>query len=262
MTIQHELSAILTIASRDFTKLIRDRMRVFATFMFPVIFIGVLGGSLQSNLGKQVGYNFLTFVFVGVLGQTLFQSTAAGIISIIRDRESDFSQEMFVSPISRYTIIIGKLFGESSVALTQALGIVMFGLIIHVPLSLWDIAKLAPFTLIVCLLGGAFGLLVLSNLSNQTAANQIFPFVIFPQFFLSGVFSPIKNLPPLLFLLSRITPMTYGVDLMRGIYYWGKPEYSRIVLHNPIFNLGAIAVLFSVFVFTGTFLFIRNERNR
>src|SRR5690242_10431880 len=107
------LNAILTIAYRDVIKLLRDRTRLIAGLVFPVIFIGALGGSLQANLGARAGFNFLAFVFTGVLGQTLFQSTASGIISLIEDRENDFSQEIFVSPVSRYTIILGKIVGES-----------------------------------------------------------------------------------------------------------------------------------------------------
>src|SRR3990167_5967693 len=102
-----EFNAILTIALRDFTKFLRDRTRIVFSFVFPLIFIGVLGSSLQANIGESLGYNFLFFTVIGVLGQTLFQSTASGIISLVEDRENDFSQEMFVSPISRYSIIIG-----------------------------------------------------------------------------------------------------------------------------------------------------------
>jgi len=69
-----QLNAIITIAYRDFVKFLRDRTRLIATFIFPVIFIGILGGSLQANLGNALGYNFLLFTFIGVLGQTLFQN--------------------------------------------------------------------------------------------------------------------------------------------------------------------------------------------
>jgi len=88
------LNAILTIAMRDLTKLLRDRTRIFASLIFPGIFIGVLGTSLQANLGSNLGYNFLEFVFIGVLAQTLFQSTAGGIISLVEDRQNNFAQEM------------------------------------------------------------------------------------------------------------------------------------------------------------------------
>lgn len=257
-----EINAIITIGSRDFIKFIRDRFRILATFIFPMIFIGILGGSLQSNLGKSVGFNFLTFVFIGSIGQTLFQSTASGIISLVRDREEDFAQEMFVAPVSRFSIVLGKIFGESMVALAQVLGIVLFGLIIQVPIDWSHMARLIPFMIIPCLLGGAFGVLVLANLGSQVSVQQIFPFVIFPQFFLSGVFAPIKDLPPVLLVLSRLAPMTYSVDFIRSIYYWGTPEYSKIVLFNPVHGLVIIGIIFTVFLSLGTFLFVRNERER
>src|SRR5207253_2775886 len=72
------------------------------------------------------------FTFTGVFGQTLFQTTSQGVMSLISDRENDFSQEMFVSPISRYSIIIGKILGESLVALPQAAAILAFAFIVGI----------------------------------------------------------------------------------------------------------------------------------
>jgi hypothetical protein len=120
----HELSGVLAIAHRDLVKLLRDRTRLIADLVFPMVFIGVLGVSLQSAFDQFAEFNFLTFVFTGVLAQTLWQSSAMGVISLIEDRENDFSQEIFVSPISRYSIVVGKVLGESLVALPQGLAIV------------------------------------------------------------------------------------------------------------------------------------------
>jgi len=184
------------------------------------------------------------------------------VISLIEDRENDFSQEIFVSPISRYSIIIGKVLGESIVAFLQVIGIILFGFIIRLPLSLPLLLSLIPAMFIVCFLGGAFGILVLANLNSQRSANQIFPFLILPQFFLAGVFSPIKHLPIYLLILSRIAPMTYAVDFIRSLYYQGMPEYNQVVLYNPYIDLLIIAGMFLVFLFIGTFLFVKNERNR
>lgn len=258
----HTLNTILTIAYRDFVKFLRDRGRVIATFIFPFLFIGVLGGSLQSNLGESAGYNFLTFVFIGVLAQTLFQSTAAGIISLIEDRKNDFSQEMFVSPVSRYTIIFGKIVGETTVSLAQAVGILVFGLIIGIPFGWLDLLRLFPIGLIAALFGGAFGVMVLANLSSERSANQIFPFLIFPQFFLAGVFNPIRHLPLALDIASHLAPMRYAVDLMRGIFYYGKPEYDKVVIYSPVKNLTIIGIVFAVFLIIGTIRFTRSEKNR
>lgn len=257
-----DINAVLTIATRDFTKLLRDKTRLIGGLIFPFVFMGILAPSLHAGFGEAIGYNFIAFVFAGVLGQTLFQSTASGIISLIQDRESDFAQEMFVSPISRYSIIAGKILGESLVSLVQTIGIFIFALIMGVPLSFGSILLLIPASVIICLLGGAFGVMVLASLSSQRSANQIFPFLIFPQFFLAGVFNPIRELPLYLEILTRIAPMTYAVDLARNAYYWGKPEYSKVVVYSPLVDLAVIGGMIVGFIIVGTYLFVRNERNR
>jgi len=257
-----DVSAILALAQRDLMKFLRDPVRMVSTFIFPLIFIGVLGGSFEASFGSEIGYSFLTFTFTGVLAQTLFQSSALGLISLIEDRENDFSQEIFVSPISRYSIIFGKVLGESLVSMTQGIGIIAFAVIIGIPITIGQVLALAPVALVVCFFGGAFGVIIMANLNSQRAANQVFPFIMLPQFFLAGVFTPIDNLPWYLDILSRISPMRYAVDLARSIYYAGLPEYPVVVLQGPGFNLGVIAVLFGLFLLAGTFLFVRKERNR
>jgi len=255
-----EASAILVIAHRDFTKLLRDRQRMIAEFAFPVIFIGILGTSLQTGFGDRAGVNLLHFVFTGVLGMTIWQSTAQGLISLIADREQDFSQEIFVSPISRYSIILGKILGESLVALPQWLGIVLFGLVLQVPLDAGQLIRMALAGIVVAFFGGAFGVLVLANLSSQRAAAQIFTFVMLPQYFLAGIFNPIGSLPLPLDILSKISPMRYAVDFMRDAYYSTTAE--RVQLFDASTNLVIMAAMFVVFMVVGTFRFVRAERNR
>ena len=257
-----EINAILTIAYRDMLRFIRDPSRLVGTIILPIIFIGILGGSFASNLGKSIGYDFLTFTFTGVLAQTLFQSTAFGLISLIEDRDNDFTQEIFVSPISRYSIIFGKIFGESLVALVQAVVVIGFGAILGVSISLPLALAMLPVSIVSCLLGGSFGMILLSVFGSQRAANQIMPFLIFPQFFLAGVFTPIRRLPWYIDILSKISPLRYAVDLTRGIFYAGQPEYDKVVLASPLVNLIIMTAMFLIFLVIGTTLFVRSERNR
>ncbi len=254
-----ELSAVLTLAHRDFIKLVRDRTRIVADFSFPLIFIGILGPTLQAGFGDAAGIDLLPFIFTGVLAQTVWQSASLGVISLLADREQDFSQEIFVSPISRYSIILGKILGESLVALPQAVAIVAFGAILGVHFTPAQLGGMAAATLLIAVSGGAFGVIVLSRLDSQRQANQIFPFVMLPQFFLAGVFNPIGSLPPVLDVLSKIAPMRYAVDLMRDVYYTGGPNVAVFGLPT---NLLVIGVEFVVFMVVGTAGFVRAERNR
>jgi ABC-2 type transport system permease protein len=137
-----------------------------------------------------------------------------------------------------------------------------FAVIIGIPLSMSQLMLLIPASLIVCFFGGAFGVIIMANLKSQRAANQVFPFIMLPQYFLAGVFTPINELPWYLDILSLISPMRYAVDLLRGGYYLGLAEYSAVVLESPAFNLGISVVLFALFLVVGTILFVRREKNR
>src|SRR5437660_4303330 len=106
-----------------------------STFVFPLIFIGALGGSLQATFGRSSDVNLLEFTFTGVFAMTLFQTTAFGLISLIEDRENDLTQEIFVSPISRYSIVLGKIIGETLVALPQGLVVILSAVTVRINIS-------------------------------------------------------------------------------------------------------------------------------
>jgi ABC-2 type transport system permease protein len=257
-----ELSAVAVIAHRDFVKLLRDRLRILADFALPLTLVLLLGPTLQAGFGQPGGIEVMTFVFTGVLAQSVWQSAAMGVISLIADREEDFSQEIFVSPISRYAIVAGKIIGESLVALPQALAILGLALLLGVPLSPLSLVGLLPVVLAMAIYGGAFGILVLSNISSQRTANQVFPFLMLPQFFLAGVFNPVHDLPPVLAVLSALSPMRWAVELVRNTYYAtqvgsGVPDVSPLSIVVPV-----LALSFLGFIVVGTALFVRAERNR
>jgi len=255
-------SGVLIIAFRDILKLLRDKKRLIGGLIFPLASIAILGSSLDANLSKTVGFNFLIFVYLGVVTQNMFSSTASGIAWLIEDRQTDFSQTFFVSPISRYTIIFGKVLGESVVAYTQIFGLFLIGFISGVDLDFFRFVQILPILFLVCFFGGSFGVLIMANFMDKRSIDQVFPFFIFPQFFLSGVFIPMKDVPEYLIILSRITPLFYAVDFVRGIYYLGKPEYDLVVVYNPLLNLGVMVSMFLVFISLGTYIFVKSEKER
>jgi ABC-2 type transport system permease protein len=257
-----ELSAILAIAHRDFVKLLRDRARIVSDFAFPILLVGLLGPALQAGFGSAGGLDLQAFVFTGVLAQTVWQSAAMGVISLIADRDEDFSQEIFVSPISRYSIVAGKILGESLVAMPQALALLAVGIVLGLSLSPGLVAVVLAAVAVAALSGAAFGILVLSNIGSQRTANQVFPFVMLPQFFLAGVFNPLSGLPLPLDILSRLSPMRYAVDLVRHAYYGSVPSAVPATVAPVGEDLAILAGLFAIFVVVGTARFVRAERNR
>jgi ABC-2 type transport system permease protein len=257
-----ETGAVAAIATRDVLKFMRDPSRVVLSFLVPFLLIVLLAGTLQLNLGGAIRFNFTAFIFTGVLGMTIFQSSMQGVASLLEDRQNDFAQEMFVAPISRYAIVLGKILGEAMVAMTQTIPLVVLALALRVSVSPERLALVLIAAIAGCLLGGSVGLLALSVINTQQAANQLFNFVLLPQLFLAGVFSPINRLPWYLEILSLLSPLRYVVDLLRGVLYFGSPAYSQVVLFPPLVNLSIIGVMFAAFMVVGTALFVRRETNR
>ncbi|HUB42103.1 MAG TPA: ABC transporter permease [Streptosporangiaceae bacterium] len=257
-----EISALLAIAQRDVIKLLRDRPRLAVNLAFPVLLIAGLGGLLQATVGKVTGLSTITLSFTGVLAASLFQSSAAGMISIVEDRENDFSRELFIAPVSRLTLLAGKIAGESAVALSQGVLIVLFAVAFGVRMTGWQLLGLAGTGLVCCLLGAAFGLATIAALPNQRSAMQIFQFLIIPQYVLGGVLVPLTTAPPLLAGIAWLMPMRYCVELARAAFYAGLPGYHRVVAVSAGVDLAVIAVLTVTLLAAGGALFSYRERVR
>src|SRR5260370_4683290 len=109
-----------------------------------------------------------------------------------------------------------------------------------------QLALIAPLALVSCMLGVSFGLVANTMINTQQAANQIFNFLLLPQLFLAGVFTPITSLPWYLELLSPLSPLRYVVDLFRAALYAGRPDYQKCALFTPATHRLVITLIFTV----------------
>jgi ABC-2 type transport system permease protein len=257
-----QFSALAAIAQRDVTKLARDRLRLAVSLAFPVMLMVGLGYTLEPAVGKATGLNELTVAFTGVLAASLFQSAAAGMISLVEDRENDFARELFVAPLPRLTLVSGKVLGETVVALVQGAFIVVFAIAFGVEANAGQLAVLIAPGVACALVGASFGLATLATLPNQRSAMQIFQFLIIPQYVLCGVLVPAHGLPAALEVIAWATPMTYGVDLTRAAFYHGQPGYNAAVSLGPAGAIAAMAGFFVIFMVLGAVLFTYRERHR
>jgi ABC-2 type transport system permease protein len=257
------IGALLTIAGRDAQRFFHNYAQLISSLAFPVLLIGGMGGLMQDSLGNAVSYSLVSFSVIGCFAMTLFTATVDGVASLIEDRDNDFGQELFIAPISPYAIILGKMLGQSVIALLQGAVTLVIGGIFFSTHFTWELVlSLIPVAILICLLGGAFSTLLTSIISNQRAAAQVTNLIQIPQLFLAGVFIPLKNLPWYLDIISKLSPMRYVIDLTRALFYAGQPTYSQVVLESPWIDLIVSVVMFLVCFIAGTLLFVRHERNR
>jgi ABC-2 type transport system permease protein len=258
----YQLGGLAAIAWRDVLKLLRDRPRLAVNLAFPLFLVAGLGTLLQPTVGRVTGLNALALAFTGVLAATLFQSAAAGMISIVEDRETDFARVLFVTPVARATLLAGKICGECLVALVQAGCVLAFAAAIGVSVPAGKLLFLAPACLGACLAGAAFGLVTIAVLPTQRSAMDVFQFLIIPQYVLAGVLVPLHGAAPWLRVVSLAMPLRYAVDLTRAAYYTGTAGYREAVIGSPVLDTAITGGLAVIFLTAGGLLFSYRERTR
>jgi ABC-2 type transport system permease protein len=257
-----DLNAVFAIAWREILRAVKSPLSIAFTVIFPILFIGILGGSISQNLSGALSYAYLPFMLIGMVANSMYQGTITGVTNLVEERDNDFTAELFVAPISRYAVLLGKVIGSGIAAMVSLVGIVAMIVIMQIPMNPGDLMRVIALTPILALAGGALGVFLIGLTQEPRTVAVAVPLLIFPQMFLSGALIPVQASSGILGMLAKITPMTYSIDLARNIYYWGKPEYAAAVLHPPMVDLAITIGFFLVFTIVGTVLFVRADRNR
>jgi ABC-2 type transport system permease protein len=216
-----DLRAIKIVWYRDLIRFVRDRMRLVTALVQPVLYLLVLGTGLTALVNRggnglsASGIDVRTFMFPGVMTMAVVFTAMFSSGSIVWDREFGFLREMLVAPVSRASIVIGKLLGGATVATFQGVVILALAGLVGVPYRP-SLLLLLVFELI--LLAGAmtaFGVMAAARIKNFQSFMALMQMVIMPMYFLSGAMFPLSGIPGWLRFLTRINPLTYAVDPLR-----------------------------------------------
>jgi ABC-2 type transport system permease protein len=257
-----EANATFAIAWREILRAVKSPLSIAFTVIFPVIFIGILGGSISQNLSGALPYAYLPFMLIGMIANTMYQGTITGVTNLVEERENDFTAELFVAPISRYSVLLGKIIGSGLASLVSLVGIIAMIFVMQIPMNFGDLLRVIALAPVLALAGGSLGVFFIGFVQDPKVAGAGVALLVFPQMFLAGALIPVANSSGVLGLLAKVMPMTYSIDLARNIFYAGKPEASFTVLNSPWLDLAVTVGFFLVFTIVGTYLFVRADRNR
>lgn len=211
------LSGVYTIWLREMMNFRRARSRIVSTLAMPFFWIVLMGVGLGSAFGSDVmGLDYLTFMATGIIGMSLLFNSIFSGVSVVVDRRFGFLKEVFVAPIPRSSIIIGKILGGSSVAMITGSMVMLIAIALAgVPVS-WGILPALAFMAMTSFVFIGLGLLIASRMESMEGFNMIMSFIMMPVFFLSGIFFPLNQTPAWMQGISMANPLTYGVDGIRA----------------------------------------------
>lgn len=162
---------------------------------------------------------YMVPAMIGIILQYL--TTMLTATSIVRERERGTIEQLIVTPLRSWELIVGKLLPYVLVAFLNTIEVLTIGVILfHVPIN-GDLLLLLALTALFLVTTLGIGLLISSIANTQQEAMLTTMFTLLPSIFLSGFFFPLAAMPVWLQVLSYAIPLRYFLIIVRGIVLKG-----------------------------------------
>ena len=245
-----DLRAIRAVSYREVIRFLRAKSRIVSSIAVPLIWFCAFGLGLGSAFGVRHGdLGYAEFLAPGIVAMTvLFASTLSGI-TIIVDKEFGIIKELLIAPVSRVSLVLGKLMGGMITSLLRAILItILFCVILELHVGILDFLGVLVVISLIAIGFGGFAIAIATKMESLEGFGLIVELVVMPIFFLSGAFFPITRLPGWLSTVVLLNPLTYGVDGLR-LLMLGTSSFS--MLHNlgVLIGFDVVVVLLAAYFF-------------
>jgi ABC-2 type transport system permease protein len=221
---------------------LREPLGAFGSILIPVLVFLVVGrimgrgrspSSLAESSFMQTGLPVLASVLIAV-------NAVLSLVTIISIyREGGILKRLRATPLRPQTIlsahvIVKLLLTAATLALLVLAGKRYYPVGVHAPLFSFTIALLISTWSIL-----SIGFLIASIVPTARFAQPIGGFIMYPMLGICGLFAPIALMPPVLRAVAKVTPLTYAVSLMEGI--WKGEGWAA-----HVGDVAALVVVFAV----------------
>jgi ABC-2 type transport system permease protein len=244
------MNVVYILWLREVKKYLRSRAQIFASLGSPIMYIGVLGFSLGPVFQRAGEGSYLQFMAPGIIGMTVLFTAMFSGIAMLWDRQFGFLKETLVAPVPRLAIMLGRTLGGATVAILQGTVIFVVTLIAGFrPQSLIAVPLAFVIIVLIAVVFAALATAIGSSLKEMQGFQMVMNFLVMPLFFLSGALYPLKGLPTALVVLTRLDPLTYGVDGVRGMLI-GATHFGVLLDIAVLLAVGTLFLLFGAWRFS------------
>ena len=197
----------------------------------------------------QVWYNpdlvSAYFMIPGVIGMILFALTSIlTATAIVRERERGTIEQLIVTPIRPWELVVGKMLPYVILGFLNALEVLALGhWWFNVPINgdVWLLLAISGLFLMSSL---GIGLLASTVANTQQEAMLIVWMTLLPSIFLAGFFFPLEAMPPVLQFISLFMPLRYYLNVIRSLLLKGVgiEAFWRDVVALVVFGFGIMTI--------------------
>lgn len=240
---------------RELLRYRRDRAQWFGGFSRTVLWLVILGYGIGASYTNIEGYTYTQYILPGVVTLNILFASMQSAMTLVWDRQVGLMREVLVSPASMTAVAVGKVLGGATVAVAQGTIALLFAPLAGVPLTPLQVLEAGAVMYAMGILLVSIGIVIATRMATFEGFGSISNGIVLPMYFLSGAVFPIRGivglggflvqLPWWLLALMSINPVTYLVDLLRGVLldFQQLPPSLDVVLGVTLPLLGTTAAV-------------------
>jgi ABC-2 type transport system permease protein len=243
-TLSSNLRVVAALGLRSVKQTFRRPQLMAPIVVFPTLLLAIQTGGAGSAInlpGFPPVDSFLQFMLAGAMMQSLMLAGNSGGIALAVDIEMGFTDRLFASPISRFTIVLGRLAGTAALGALSAVWFLVIGMIFGAPIEegiAGALVAIALVTLSAIAIGG-IGAAIALRTGSSSVVQGMFPFV-FVVLFLSSAFFPQNLMLEPAKTIADYNPLSFIVDGIRDSIVFG---FSSSVMLDAVLSVLGIASL-------------------
>ena len=212
------MGAAGTLWHRELTRFFRQPSRIAGAVGTPLIVWLLVGSGLSGSFrlpGGGAGVSYFQFFFPGTVALVLLFAAIFSNISVIEDRNEGFLQGVLAAPVSRASIVAGKVLGGATLAWLQGVVFLVLAPAVGIPLTPLSALAAAGVLAVLALTLTALGFAFAWKVDSTQGFHAVMNVVLMPMWLLAGSFFPAAGAPFWLGALMRVNPLTYGLASLR-----------------------------------------------
>ncbi len=194
-----QLGGLYALWLREVKRSMRDRGQLIGGVSRPILWVLILGiglnpyfrGEVYGEVTFVVPFTYLQFIFPAVMALNILFTSVQSAVSVIWDREFGFLREVLVSPMSRGTILLGKVLGGATVAVVHGCLVLLLARFADVPLTLIDVLKALVLMFMLAFALTSLGVVIANRVRSFEGFGVFSNAVILPLYFTSSSIFPL-----------------------------------------------------------------------
>ena len=211
-----------TLWLRELVRFFRERSRIAGLVAAPLIFWLFIGSGIGRSFqppSAPGGSGYLQYFFPGTVVMVVLFASIFSSMSVIDDRHEGFLLSVLVAPISRASLVLGKVLGGTTQAVLPGLLFLLMGPMVGFALRPLQVIGLAAVLFLISFSLTGLGFVIAWWMDSTQGFHAVLNLVLMPMWLLSGALFPSSGASGWIQWVMKLNPLTYGVAALRRVLY-------------------------------------------